>query len=43
MVVLIIVNDEKKGMVLWIFICFSFLMGNIIVVIEVKNSKGESW
>lgn len=43
MVVPIIVNDEKKGTALRTLIRPSFPMGNIMVVTEVKNSKGESW
>ena len=43
MVVPIIVNDKKKGMVLRTLIRANFPMGNIIVITEVQNSKGESW
>ena len=43
MVLPIIVNDEKKGTALRTLIRSSFPMGKIIVITEVKNSKGESW
>ena len=43
MVLPIIVNDKKKGTALRTLIRSSFPMGKIIVITEVKNSKGESW
>lgn len=43
MVVPIIVNDEKKGTALRTLIRANFPMGNIIVITDVKNSKGERW
>lgn len=43
MVVPIIVDDKKKGTALRTLIRANFPMGNIIVITEVQNSKGESW
>lgn len=39
----IVVNDENKGTALRTIVPINFAIGNINVVTEIQNSKGEMW